>query len=162
MKAGKKVLYAFVVAMFVAMSVFTSVHAAAITHSFALRGNGNNDSGEALVTGRICRMTDNTFYMYIDEGTALRYITVKLCYMTPYILGIYHIEDTNYIYNNMQWGNPQYFGDATVTKSLTNYAFSWAGFNGTTDNAYIRLNASGASTAFYFRINNAQFNFASN
>ena len=162
MKKGRKALYALIVSMFVVVSVFTSVYAAAITHSFALRGNGNNDSGKALVTGRICRMTDNTFYMYIDEGTAYRYITVKLCYMTPGVFGIYHIEDTNYIYNNVQWGNPQYIGDATVSTSLTNKAFSWAGFNGTTDKAYIRLNASGASTAFYFRIYNAQFNFASN
>ena len=162
MKAGKKVLYAFVVTMFVAMSLFTSVHAAAITYNYGLRGNGSDDSGKAVVTGRICRLTNNTFYMYIDQGTAYRNITVKLCYMTPGLLGIYQIEDMNYIYNNMLWGNPENCGQMTVSRSLTNYAFSWAGFNGTTDKAYIRLNASGATTAYYFEINNAEFNFASN
>lgn len=162
MKAGKKVLYAFVVTMFVAMSLFTSVHAAAITYNYGLRGNGSDDSGKAVVTGRICRLTNNTFHMYVDQGTEYRNITVKLCYMTPGVFGIYHIEDTNYIYNNMIWGNPGNDGQMTVSRSLTNYAFSWAGFNGTTDKAYIRLNASGATTAYYFEINNAEFNFASN
>jgi len=160
MKTGRKMLYAFIVTLFVAISMFTSVYAADITHDYSLRGNGNDNSSPVSVTGKICRMTDDTFYMYIDQGTAYRNITVRLNYMTKIGAGVYTIRDYMYIYNNMQWGNPLYIGDATVSRSLTNVAFAWVPFSPGSDQGLVALTASGANSSFYFRIYDAEFNFS--
>jgi hypothetical protein len=156
---NRRFWYCLIVTAFVTIAMFTSVYAADFSHTFFLRGNGNNQTSSHQITGKICSMVDNTFYMEIDMGTTNRYIVVSMAYMVPAWWGGYRLADSVNIINNEYWGNPGYYGDATVSRQMNNIAFVWASY-GTGDQGYISLIASGANSAYAFRIYNAEFNFS--
>jgi hypothetical protein len=155
----RTIAYSFIVTLFVLTTFLISVHAADITHTYEVRGAGSDQSSSEYVTGKICRMVNNTFYMIIDPGTSNRYIDASLSYLTQGFLGIYVVRDSFTIINHVMWGNPSNTDTATVTYQINNKAFTWVDYSNNAQ-CRIRLTTSGANSSYCFHIYNAEFNFA--
>lgn len=160
MKA-RKLFYTLIVAVFVTITMATSVYAADITHTFSIRGEGYDQTNPETITGKICRLVNNTLYVEIDRGTSLRPISATLSYLAPNWLGIYVVKDSHIIIPNTSLGNPYLYDDATVGYQLSDIAFAWAGYSAS-HKAYVMLTTVGANSSYLFRIYNAEFNFANN